>query len=42
MSGLAAPVTAAAVKPSDLIIPDNAGLVSDLLSPANFVLVKQG
>ena len=42
MSGLAAPVTAAPVKPSDLIIPDNAGLVSDLVSPGNFVFVKQG
>lgn len=42
MSGFAAPVTAAPVKPSDLIIPDNAGLVSDLVSPGNFVFAKQG
>jgi hypothetical protein len=42
MSGLAAAVTAAHVKLGDLIIPDKAGLVSDLVSPGNFVLVKQG
>jgi hypothetical protein len=43
MSGLAAPVSAAPVKPSDLtFIPNNAGLVSDLVSPGNFVFVKQG
>jgi hypothetical protein len=35
-------VDAAAVKPGDLITPDNASLVSDLVSPGNFYLVKQG
>ena len=33
---------AASVKPGDLITPDNASLVSDLVSPGNFALVKQG
>jgi len=32
----------AAVKPGDEITPENAALVQDLLSPGNFVLVKQG
>jgi Protein of unknown function (DUF1329) len=31
-----------AVKPGDLITPDNASAVQDLLSPGNFLLVKQG
>ena len=34
--------SAASVKPGDLITPDNASLVADLLSPGNFYLVKQG
>jgi hypothetical protein len=42
MSVLAAPVTAGPVKPGDLITPDDAALVADLVSPGNFVLVKQG
>jgi hypothetical protein len=42
ISGLAAPVTAASVKPGDLITPDNAAFVSDLVSPGNYILVKQG
>jgi hypothetical protein len=33
---------AASVKPGDLITPDNASLVADLVSPGNFALVKQG
>jgi len=32
----------AAVKPGDEITPENAALVQDLVSPGNFVLVKQG
>ena len=32
----------AAVKPGDEITPENASLVQDLVSPGNFVLVKQG
>ena len=42
MSGAAALVTAAPITPGDLITPDNASLVSDLVSPGNFILVKQG
>ncbi len=30
------------VKPGDLITPDNASMVADLVSPGNFTLVKQG
>jgi hypothetical protein len=33
---------AAAVKPGDEITPENASLVRDLISPGNFILVKQG
>src|SRR5258706_2652458 len=33
---------AASVKPGDLITPDNANLVVDLVSPGNLFLVKQG
>jgi hypothetical protein len=33
---------AAPVKPGDLITPDNASLVSDLVSPGNLFLIKQG
>jgi hypothetical protein len=33
---------AASVKPGDFITPDNAALVTDLVSPGNFYLVKQG
>ena len=33
---------AASVKPGDLITPDNASMVQDLVSPGNFHLVKQG
>src|SRR5229473_5854203 len=33
---------AASVKPGDLITPENAATVADLVSPGNFVLVKQG
>ncbi|MGH7778807.1 MAG: hypothetical protein ACREQR_03150 [Candidatus Binataceae bacterium] len=32
----------ARVKPGDLITPDSASAVTDLVSPGNFVLVKQG
>ena len=35
-------VNAASVKPGDLITPDNAALVTDLVSPGNFYLVRQG
>ena len=37
-----APVNAASVKPGDLISPENARSVTDLVSPGNFALVKQG
>jgi hypothetical protein len=33
---------AGSVKPGDLITPDNASVVEDLVSPGNFYLVKQG
>src|SRR5260221_14480589 len=33
---------AGTVKPGDLITPDNANAVSDLVSPGNLFLVKQG
>jgi hypothetical protein len=33
---------AAAVKPGDEITPENGSLVQDLVSPGNFILVKQG
>jgi len=33
---------ASGIKPGDVITPDNAALVKDLVSPGNFVLVKQG
>src|SRR5260370_19469683 len=33
---------AAPVKPGDLITPENASLVADLVSPGNFILVCQG
>jgi hypothetical protein len=33
---------AASVKPGDLITPENASAVADLVSPGNFYLVKQG
>src|SRR6267378_3901749 len=33
---------AAAVKPGDLITPENASNVAELLSPGNFILVRQG
>jgi Protein of unknown function (DUF1329) len=42
ISGLPAPLTAAPVKPGDLITSDNASLVQELISPGNFILVKQG
>ena len=43
IAGLAPSVAgAASVKPGDEIIPDNASLVADLVSPGNFALVKQG
>ena len=32
----------AGVKPGDVITPDNASAVADLVSPGNLVLVKQG
>ncbi|MGO9455186.1 MAG: DUF1329 domain-containing protein [Candidatus Binataceae bacterium] len=41
-TGLVGRSVAAPVKPGDLITPDNAALVSDLVSPGNFILVKQG
>ncbi|MGO9450473.1 MAG: DUF1329 domain-containing protein [Candidatus Binataceae bacterium] len=40
--GFAGSAAAAAVKPGDLITPDNASLVADLVSPGNLILVKQG
>jgi len=33
---------ASSVKPGDLITPDNASVVIDLVSPGNFYLIKQG
>lgn len=30
------------VKPGDVITPDNASAIADLVSPGNFALVKQG
>ncbi|MGO9607801.1 MAG: hypothetical protein ACLQAT_31115 [Candidatus Binataceae bacterium] len=33
---------AAGVKPGDVITPDNASAVADLISPGNLFLVKQG
>jgi hypothetical protein len=43
MTGLVASVAhAGSVKPGDLISPDNASAVADLVSPGNFALVKQG
>jgi hypothetical protein len=43
MVGLAPSLAnSASVKPGDLITPDNASLVADLVSPGNFYLVKQG
>src|SRR6516165_5075841 len=36
------PAYAASVKPGDLISPENAETVADLVSPGNFALVKQG
>ncbi|HKN01589.1 MAG TPA: DUF1329 domain-containing protein [Candidatus Binataceae bacterium] len=38
----AVPAHAAPVKPGDFITPDNAASVVDLVSPGNFVLVRQG
>jgi hypothetical protein len=38
---IACRATVAAVKPGDLITPDNASRVQDLISPCNFILVKQ-
>jgi hypothetical protein len=35
-------LNAASVKPGDLIAPENASAVADLVSPGNFILVKQG
>src|SRR5436309_909616 len=35
-------IQAAGVKPGDLITPENAAQVADLVSPGNYVLVKQG
>src|SRR5260370_31226719 len=32
----------AQVKPGDVITPDNASLVAGLVSPGNFILVRQG
>jgi hypothetical protein len=39
---LATVTSAAAVKPGDEVTPENASLVQDLVSPGNFILVKQG
>ncbi len=39
---IAAPAEAAAVKPGDVITPENSALVADLVSPGNLFLVKQG
>src|SRR5713101_4591616 len=36
------PCRAASIKPGDLITPDTASAVVDLVSPGNFFLVKQG
>jgi hypothetical protein len=33
---------AGSVKPGDMITPDNASAVADLISPGNMYLVKQG
>jgi len=35
-------ISDASLKPGDLITPDNAAAVADLVSPGNFFLVKQG
>ena len=35
-------VRAGSLKPGDVITPENAELVADLVSPGNFILVKQG
>jgi Protein of unknown function (DUF1329) len=37
-----APAGAAVVEPGQLITPDNASLVATLVSPGNFILVRQG
>ncbi len=42
MSFVFASFAQAAVKPGDLITPDNAATVANLVSPGNFTLVKQG
>ena len=43
MVGLASSISnAGSVKPGDLITPDNASVVADLVSPGNYYLVKQG
>jgi len=43
MVGLAPSISSAgSVKPGDLITPDNASVVADLVSPGNLYLVKQG
>src|ERR1700675_3530666 len=43
LSILVAPAShGATVKPGDVITPDNANVVVDLVSPGNFILVKQG
>ena len=39
---LLVPAYAASVKPGDLISPENAQTVADLVSPGNFAPVKQG
>jgi len=42
MVGLCLHHSAGSVKPGDMITPDNASAVTDLVSPGNFYLVKQG
>jgi len=39
---LSSALLAASIKPGDVITPDNAASVQDLLSPGNFALAKQG
>ncbi len=34
--------SAAGVKPGDLITPEDASMVANLVSPGNFILVRQG
>ena len=42
LMALVGPADAASVKPGDFISPENAQTVTDLVSPGNLALVKQG